>query len=92
MADMKITVRSCANILVFSSAPAYSQQMAFLELWIDLSLRGHNVTLVTPNPVNNPKLTNLTEIDVKYSCGVLDNVTTIVEFFGEQLDFLWNTR
>ncbi|KAJ8980326.1 hypothetical protein NQ317_008034 [Molorchus minor] len=46
--------------------PSVSHQCVFQSLWKELSLRGHEVTVITPNPLRDPSLTNLTEIDVSY--------------------------
>ncbi|KAK5639992.1 hypothetical protein RI129_010803 [Pyrocoelia pectoralis] len=56
-----------ARILVIVSTPSYSHQVVFQPLWRELSLRGHQVTTITTDPINNPKLTNLTEIDMSFS-------------------------
>lgn len=34
-------------------------------------MRGHQVTVLTTNPINNPKLTNLTEIDLSMSYEIM---------------------
>ncbi|KAL3288261.1 hypothetical protein HHI36_002710 [Cryptolaemus montrouzieri] len=55
---------SGANILAFFYFPSISHQYVFRPIVKELSLRGHKVTFVTPNPENDTKYTNLTEIDV----------------------------
>ncbi|KAL3288279.1 hypothetical protein HHI36_002727 [Cryptolaemus montrouzieri] len=54
-----------AKILAWTFFPSISHQMVFRPIWKELSLRGHEVTVVTPDPLNDPTLTNLTEIDMK---------------------------
>lgn len=54
----------CANILAIAPLPSYSHQRSFRPLWRELSLRGHRVTLLTTDPVNDKSLVNLTEIDL----------------------------
>ncbi|KAG5896752.1 hypothetical protein JTB14_031732 [Gonioctena quinquepunctata] len=44
--------------------PSVSHQCVFRPIWRELSLRGHNVTVVTSFPSKDPSLVNLTEIDV----------------------------
>lgn len=70
---MKITlsfliaiILSCdgANIMGVIPTPSYSHQVAYQPLWRELSLRGHQVTVLTTNPMNDPSLVNLTEIDL----------------------------
>lgn len=56
-----------ANILGYFSVGSVSHQIVFQPIWKELSLRGHKVTVVTPNPLNDPTLTNLTEIDLSVS-------------------------
>lgn len=54
----------CAKILGLFQVPSVSHQVVFQPIWKELSLRGHNVTIITTNPLNDPSLVNLTEIDV----------------------------
>lgn len=54
----------CANILFIGIIPAISHQTVVRPLIAELSLKGHNVTLITTDPVWNKTLVNLTEIDV----------------------------
>uniref|UniRef100_A0A6P7F682 UDP-glucuronosyltransferase 3A1-like n=1 Tax=Diabrotica virgifera virgifera TaxID=50390 RepID=A0A6P7F682_DIAVI len=56
----------CVKILGIFPTPSYSHQIVFQPIWKELSLRGHNVTVVTPHPLNDSSLTNLTEIDVSF--------------------------
>lgn len=60
-----IQVRS-ANILGVFNIPSVSHQVVFQPIWRELSLRGHKVTIMSPNPVNDSSLTNLTEIDMNF--------------------------
>ncbi|KAG5871834.1 hypothetical protein JTB14_036486 [Gonioctena quinquepunctata] len=59
------------KILGFSMFPSVSHQAIFQPLWKELSLRGHELTVITPNPLKDPSLTNLTEIDVSHAYEVL---------------------
>ncbi|GJQ75388.1 hypothetical protein Trydic_g23564 [Trypoxylus dichotomus] len=56
-----------ARILFVASTPSLSHQVVFQPIWKELSLRGHQVTVITPSPLKDPKLTNLTEIDLSYT-------------------------
>ncbi|KAK9892158.1 hypothetical protein WA026_018360 [Henosepilachna vigintioctopunctata] len=71
------TVNS-ANILVFSHTPAISHQFVFRAISRELSLRGHRVTFVTSNPMADPSLTNLTEIDISISYEIFKNIDASV--------------
>nr|XP_023029679.1 UDP-glucuronosyltransferase 2B33-like [Leptinotarsa decemlineata] len=55
-----------AKILAVTFYPSYSHQVGLKPIWRELSLRGHNVTSITPIPWKDPSLTNLTEIDVGF--------------------------
>ncbi|KAJ8959708.1 hypothetical protein NQ318_021900 [Aromia moschata] len=78
---------SGANILAISPTPVYSHQTAFFELWTELSLRGHNLTLITTNPMNDPKLKNLTEINMKHTYDIMKGVTSVINHMTN----MWNT-
>ncbi|XP_045480633.1 UDP-glycosyltransferase UGT5-like [Harmonia axyridis] len=64
---------TCANVALSAKilgvfmTPSYSHQVVYQPIWRELSLRGHQVTVITPNPLHDNKLTNLTEIDVSAS-------------------------
>lgn len=62
-----------ARILGIIPTPSYSHQVVFQPLWKELSLRGHHVTVLTTNPINDPLLTNLTEIDLSFSYKFLED-------------------
>lgn len=55
-----------ASILAVVPSPSYSHQVVFQPIWKELSLRGHQVTTITTDPINDRTLTNLTEIDLHY--------------------------
>ncbi|KAK9892170.1 hypothetical protein WA026_018372 [Henosepilachna vigintioctopunctata] len=59
-----INVVTCARILVFTYIPSVSHQNVFRSVWKHLSLRGHEVVAIATDPIRDPTLTNLTEIDV----------------------------
>lgn len=79
-AFMLLTLRcEGANILAVVLHTAYSHQIAFRPLWKELSLRGHQVTLLTTDPMNNATLTNITEIDLSVGYNVWTS-TDIIEY------------
>lgn len=59
-------VCDCANILAVFPTPSISHQIVFRPVMHELAKRGHQVTIITPNPAfpkgKSPQ--NLTEIDV----------------------------
>ena len=62
----------CARILGVFQMPSISHQCVFQSIWRELSLRGHAVTIITPNPLKDPALVNLTEIDVNYTYNIME--------------------
>lgn len=76
-----LSVTLCANILVFSHIPSVSHQQAFQVTSKELSLRGHQVTWVTPNPLKDPSLTNLTVIDVSFIYGQGNFITAMDSWY-----------
>ncbi|KAK5638199.1 hypothetical protein RI129_012494 [Pyrocoelia pectoralis] len=71
-----------ARILGYIPTPCYSHQIVFQPLWRELSLRGHQVTTITSHPINDPSLTNLTEINVSDSLQT-DSTLNIVDLVTE---------
>ncbi|CAG9860312.1 unnamed protein product [Phyllotreta striolata] len=71
---------NCSRIFAVFMFPSVSHQVIFQPIWKELSLRGHQVTVVTPNPLKDQSLTNLTEIDISFTyklpeiVGVLNSV------------------
>ncbi|KAF5269282.1 hypothetical protein FQR65_LT02583 [Abscondita terminalis] len=55
---------SSARILGISPTPSYSHQIVLQSIWQELSLRGHELIVLTADPIKNSSLTNLTEIDL----------------------------
>lgn len=55
-----------AKILGVSWYPAISHQAFFQPIWKALSLKGHQVTVITSGPMRDKTLLNLTEIDVSF--------------------------
>ncbi|KAK5649356.1 hypothetical protein RI129_000385 [Pyrocoelia pectoralis] len=65
VAFVAIKYSICANILGVIPVPSHSHQVVFWPLWKELSQRGHKVTVITSDPMNNPSLENLTEVDLR---------------------------
>lgn len=79
-----------ANILAFIPSPSFSHQVAFRELWKELSLRGHKITLATTDPINDLNYRNITEIDLSSTYNALAKYV-----FEEQAHkglTMWNVR
>lgn len=60
-----LKIAQTARILGVVPTPSYSHQVAFRQIFAELSLRGHQVTVLTTDPMKNASLTNLTEIDLQ---------------------------
>ncbi|KAG5871631.1 hypothetical protein JTB14_031311 [Gonioctena quinquepunctata] len=81
-----------AKILGFFPAPSHSHQRIFQPIIQDLSLRGHEVTVISPNTLNDPSLVNLTEIDVRFGYKILEEEKLIENISSEKaaLVCIWN--
>ncbi|KAK4873154.1 hypothetical protein RN001_015183 [Aquatica leii] len=75
---------STARILALMPLPLYSHQAFFYPLWQNLSQRGHEITLYTTHPMNNPALTNLTEVYLN----VLDDNVSALDILKNASDTL----
>lgn len=53
-----------ARILGFFVLPSFSHQIFFQAIWKELALKGHHVTVVSPNILNDSTITNAKEIHV----------------------------
>ncbi|KAJ8959685.1 hypothetical protein NQ318_021876 [Aromia moschata] len=79
LATFIVLFSHCANILGIMPTPSFSHQVVYAPLWKELSLRGHKVTAITTNPVNDPKLVNLTEIDISFVYEYFANISELAE-------------
>ncbi|KAJ8981236.1 hypothetical protein NQ317_016532 [Molorchus minor] len=78
-----------ANILFVTTFPSISHQSVFQPIWKELSLRGHNVHVITPNPLHDPSLANLTEYDISSHYERLKNIPPELQFLVmKQPDFI----
>lgn len=60
-----------ARILAIIPVPSYSHQIPYRSIWAALSRKGHEIVLVTTDPINDPSLTNLTEINFHFNYELL---------------------
>ena len=74
-----------ARILGIIPTASISHQVVFRKIWIELSLRGHEVVLITTDPIADPRLTNLTEINLHFLYDYMElyNVSNIVNDYGD---------
>lgn len=66
-----------SNILSIFPAPSVSHQYVYRQLMLQLQKRGHNLTIVTPNPIGEHGLQNYREIDVGH----------VYNYWNEHFDF-----
>ncbi|XP_044732699.1 UDP-glucosyltransferase 2-like [Chrysoperla carnea] len=59
-----VQVTISARILILCTAPSISHHLFYRKIIRELSLNGHEVVSITPDPMNDATLTNLTEIDI----------------------------
>lgn len=68
------TLTEGARILAIITVPSYSHQIPFQSLWASLSQRGHQVVVLTTDPIGDPSLTNLTEIDFRHHYNIFKKI------------------
>lgn len=88
-----VNVSNSAKILASIFIPSYSHQLPFRPLWKELAKRGHEITYITTNPMRDPSIKNIKEIDLSESykilqvlnttCGVARETTGINEFVND---------
>uniref|UniRef100_A0A1Y1JR85 UDP-glycosyltransferase n=1 Tax=Photinus pyralis TaxID=7054 RepID=A0A1Y1JR85_PHOPY len=64
---VQIKQHNGARILGIVPTPSYSHQVVFQPIWTELALRGHDLTVLTTDPMNNSSLPNLKEIDLGFA-------------------------
>ncbi|XP_046629094.1 uncharacterized protein LOC124309473 [Neodiprion virginianus] len=64
-----------ARILGIFPMPSLSHQVVFRGLTLALRERGHELVVVTPNPINDPTLKNYTEVDVSFLYDIFNKET-----------------
>lgn len=83
-----VTFTNCARILGIVPTPSYSHQIAFQSIWRELSLRGHDLVVLTTDPIKDSSLINLKEIDLSFAYelwNVKHNITNMIETAQESL-------
>ncbi|TGZ49800.1 Ecdysteroid UDP-glucosyltransferase [Temnothorax longispinosus] len=72
--------------------PSYSHQICYHSLWIALSQRGHEVVLMTTDPINDPSLTNLTEINFQSNYQIMKKFNFAKNVMAETHAWLRTSR
>lgn len=65
---------NCGRVLVVAPSPSFSHQIVFRGLTEVLLKRGHEVVFITSIPLNDPSISNYTEIDVSTAYAILDEI------------------
>lgn len=81
-----------ARILGVFNIPSISHQVVYQQIWKELSLRGHEVTVITPDPLNDPTLTNLTEIDLSSLYTIINEARSDMSAAMDHWAFLKNSH
>ncbi|XP_049809643.1 UDP-glucosyltransferase 2-like [Schistocerca nitens] len=71
---------ACARILGINPTPSISHQLPFLIIMRALAERGHQVTIITTDPIKDPA-PNMTQIDMSF----------MYDMWKEDIDFLKNS-
>ncbi|XP_063216516.1 UDP-glycosyltransferase UGT5-like [Bacillus rossius redtenbacheri] len=74
---------SCARILGVFPVTSVSHQVVYLALMRELARRGHQVTVITTDPLNDPSLGNYSEIDVSF---MYEDYRRRFNFAGRRMD------
>lgn len=85
-----VTDCAAARILAAMPIPSYSHQIVFRPLWKELSRRGHHVTLLTTNPMNDSSLVNITEVDWRYAYDLWNTKHNVAEMMSNYQSNLLN--
>ncbi|KAG5863259.1 hypothetical protein JTB14_023281 [Gonioctena quinquepunctata] len=75
----------CSRILGFFPTPSFSHQRIFQPIWKELSLMGHELTVITTDVLNNSSLKYLKEIDVASAYGLMKGPKIMKDFSSEKL-------
>lgn len=81
-----IGIISSARILAIVPTPAYSHQIAFRPIWKTLLARGHHITLLTTDPLDDAAIHNLTEINLNFVYGLVNKTKIIKKYKKNFID------
>ncbi|XP_078038086.1 UDP-glucosyltransferase 2-like [Augochlora pura] len=76
-----------ARILAIIPTPSYSHQVPYRKLWLELHQRGHEIVLVTTNPIPNIDSKTFTQIDIGNSYNEVGSVNFVKNRF-EKFDWM----
>ncbi|XP_063233579.1 UDP-glycosyltransferase UGT5-like [Bacillus rossius redtenbacheri] len=76
-------VARCARILGVFPIPSVSHQVVYRAVMVELARRGHEVVVITPDPIRDPSLKNYTEIDSSF---MYEDFRKTFNFAGRRMD------
>lgn len=79
---------NAARILGISWYPSPSHQATFQPIWRELSIRGHQLTVITSGPMRDDTLTNLKEIDISFLSDICARAD-MAKIYSKD-DWMWN--
>lgn len=79
----------CAKILGIIPTASYSHQITFHPLWRELAMRGHQVTVVTTDPLRNTSIPNFREVDLS-EVHVYFKDVQFYETISGDIKYFWN--
>ncbi|KAL3288267.1 hypothetical protein HHI36_002715 [Cryptolaemus montrouzieri] len=86
------TAANSARILGMFPFPSISHQFVFRAIVKELALRGHEVTFITPNPMKEDELKNITQIDISETYQIFEDFDLKKAFtLPSIIDWLTNT-
>nr|XP_033333680.1 UDP-glucuronosyltransferase-like [Megalopta genalis] len=86
-----------ARILAIVPTPSYSHQIPYRRLWLELHKRGHEIVLVTSNPIPNMNSKTFQQIDISEGYNLVNDINFIqlrfdnvdwIEFLDENMFYL----
>ncbi|XP_031836795.1 UDP-glucosyltransferase 2-like [Nomia melanderi] len=82
-----IKQQQCAKILAILPTASYSHQIPYRPLWLELHKRGHEIVLITTDPIPNMNRKNFTQINISQMYKDVRGVDFVKRRF-EKADFL----
>lgn len=71
----------CYKILAIIPTSSYSHQIPYRQIWLELQAQGHEIVLITTNPIPNISLPNFTQIDISHSYSCLKEIDFVKNRF-----------
>lgn len=75
---------STARILASIFIPSFSHHLPFRPIWKELAKRGHEITLITTDPMNDSNFKNIKELNLSGSYAILESKNTSGSFAKER--------